>query len=152
MSATRTQYGQTPMPSFRAPDASLTDGVVALRLSAERDIPEVLIAYEDDPGLARALGEPRPPSGAALGSRSERAAETMAAGEAIVFSIIEPDGDVCRGEVRVGDVDWRAAAAVLTVWVAPGRRGRGWGERAARLAGGWLAASCGLEASCSRVE
>jgi RimJ/RimL family protein N-acetyltransferase len=140
------------MPSFPSPDGSITDGVVALRLSAERDIPEVLIAYQDDRDLASALGERRPPSGAALGSRAECAPEMMAAGQAIVFSIVEPDGDVCRGEVRVDQVDWGQGTAVLTVWVARELRGHGLGPRAAGLAGGWLSTQCGLEATCSRAE
>jgi RimJ/RimL family protein N-acetyltransferase len=140
------------MPSFLAPDAPLTDGVVALRLSAERDIPEVLIGYQDDPGLARELGEDRPPSGAALGTRSECAEELMAAGEAVVFSILELGDDLCRGEVRVGEVDWPEGRAQLRVWVAARFRGRGLATRAAALAGGWLTEKCGLEPICSGTD
>ncbi len=137
------------MPSFLAPDAPLTDGVVALRPSAERDIPEVLIGYQDDRGLAPALGEHRPPSGAALGNRSERAPELMAAGQAIVFSILEAGEDICRGEVRVSEVDWAEGRAKMTIWVASSFRGRGIATRAASLARRWLSESCGLEATCS---
>jgi RimJ/RimL family protein N-acetyltransferase len=137
------------MPSFLAPDAPLTDGVVALRLSAERDIPEVLIGYQDDPGLARTLGEHRPPSGAVLGARSERAEGMMAAGQAVVFSILEAGDDLCRGEVRVAEVDWPQGRAQLTVWVAARFRGRGLATRAVSLVGGWLTESCGLKATCS---
>ena len=140
------------MPSFPAPDSLLTDSVVALRLSAERDIPEVLIAYQDDPDLARTLGEQRPPTGAALGSRAEHAPEKMAEGEAIVFSVLEANGDLCLGEVRVSDVDWPGGRSRLTVWVALPYRGRGWGARAARLATGWLTERCGLEATCSGAD
>jgi RimJ/RimL family protein N-acetyltransferase len=137
------------MPSFPAPDAPLSDSVVALRLSAERDIPEVLIAYQDDPRLAGALGERRPPTGAALGSRAESAPGAMADGRGIVFAIVEDGADHCRGEVRVSDVDWEAASARLTVWVAPGFRGRGWGTQACRLASRWLTERCGLNGACS---
>lgn len=140
------------MPSFLAPDAPLTDGVVALRLSAERDIPEVLIGYQDDSGLAQALGEHRPPSGAALGTRSERAEELMAAGQAIVFSILEAGDDLCRGEVRVTGVDWLKRRAQLRIWVATSFRGRGLATRAMSLAGGWLTKSCGLEPSCPGTD
>lgn len=136
------------MPSFPAPDAPLTDGVVTLRLSAERDIPEVLIAYQDDPGLVAAMGEHRPPTGAALGSRSERAAETMAAGHAIVFSILEAGSDLCLGEVRVSVVDWHDGLARLTVWLAPASRGRGLASRAVGLASDWLQRRCGLSPTC----
>ena len=65
------QYVAGPMPSFPGLEQPLTDGVVSVRLSAERDIPEVLIAYQDDRGLHLALGEDRPPSGAALGRRAD---------------------------------------------------------------------------------
>ncbi len=140
------------MPSFPAPDAPLTDRVVALRLAAERDIPEVLIAYQDDPRLAGSLGERRPPSGAALGSRAEGAAEELEAGRAVVFTILEAGGDVCLGEVRVDEVDWQDGRARLAVWVAPAFRGRGYAGRSARLARGWLSQSCGLEATCSGTQ
>lgn len=137
------------MPSFPAPDAPLSDSVVALRLSAERDIPEVLIAYQDDPQLAAALGERRPPTGAALGSRAEDAPRAMASGQGIVFSILQAGLDRCRGEVRVSEVDWAAGRARLTVWVAPGYRGQGLGSQACRLANRWLIERCGLTGACS---
>ena len=137
------------MPSFLALDAPLTDGVVALRLSAERDIPEILIAYQDDRELPGALGEQRPPSGAALGTRSERAQHAMEAGEGVVFAILAAGDDLCLGEVRVSEVDWSDGSARLTVWVARGSRGQGFGGRAASLARGWLRDSCGLDAICS---
>ena len=140
------------MPSFPFPDTPLADGVVALRLSAERDIPEVLIAYQDDPDLARSLGEAGPPSGAVLGLRAERAVDLLEAGQAIVFAILEGGGDVCSGEVRVSDVDWQDGRARLTLWVAPAFRARGYARRSARLARSWLSQSCGLEAICSGRE
>jgi len=136
------------MPSFPGLDVPLSDGVVALRLSAERDIPDVLIAYQDDPCLPAALGEERPPSGAALGSRAERAPVAMATGQEIVFSILQAGTDTCRGEVRVSEVDWPGGRAQLRVWVAPGFRGRGWGPRALDLASRWLTDRCSLQASC----
>ena len=41
--------------------------------AAERDIPEILIAYQDDPELHMRLGLERPPSGAELGRQMEEA-------------------------------------------------------------------------------
>lgn len=150
MSRTPTQYVPPPMPSLPTPEEPLSDGVVALRLAAERDIPEVLIGYQDDPDLPRALGEDGPPTGAALGSRADRAQQSLAAGRALVFTILQEGADTCRGEVRLTDVDWEGRRARLTVWVAPGFRGRGYGSRAARLATRWLLTRCGLEAICRR--
>jgi RimJ/RimL family protein N-acetyltransferase len=138
------------MPSFPDLDAPLSDGQVTLRPAAERDIPEVLIAYQDDPGLHVALGERRPPSGAALGRRTELAVHERLTGRSMVLTILESDVDLCRGEVRIGGVDWELGRTEVSVWVAPDRRGRGLGRRAHRLASGWLQAYCRLEAVCPK--
>jgi RimJ/RimL family protein N-acetyltransferase len=136
------------MPSLPSLDTPLTDGTVTLRLSAQRDIPEVLIAYQDDPSLHVSLGEPRPPSGAALGRRAELALQERLGGGSLVLTILEGEGDMCRGEVRLREVDWPGGRVELSVWVAPGSRGRGLASRARGLAGEWLAATCGLDAVC----
>ena len=68
----------------------LTDGVVALRPAAERDIPEILIAYQDDPELHLRLGEERPPSGAELGRLAERAASGPRRRARVTLTILEP--------------------------------------------------------------
>lgn len=126
----------------------LTDGGVVLRDYLERDIPEILIAYQDDPKLHLLTGEGRPPSGAELGSRAERERAARIAGDHATLTILEPGSDTCRGQVRVDEVDWDQARAGLTIWVAPQVRGRGLGRRALRLAGGWLLGACRL----ARVE
>jgi RimJ/RimL family protein N-acetyltransferase len=136
------------MPSFPVSPEPLTDGVVSLRRSAERDIPEVLIAYQDDPGLHRSLGEPRPPSGAILGRRAELARHELDEGRAITFTIVLAGSDICQGEVRVAEADWAGGHAVLRVWVAPQLRGRGLGRRAHALARAWLQQACGLSGVC----
>src|SRR5205085_729432 len=74
----QTQYGQNPtVPGFPQLDRPLANGEVIVRLGAERDIPEVLIAYQDDRALHLRLGQERPPSGAELGRRAERDNERM---------------------------------------------------------------------------
>jgi RimJ/RimL family protein N-acetyltransferase len=138
------------MPSFPQLDAPLSDGEVTLRPTAERDIPEVLIAYQDDPGLPGALGESRPPSGAALGRRAELAEAERLAGRSVVLTILAAHADVCRGEVRIGGVDWQQGRAEVRVWVVPDRRGRGLARRGYQLAAGWLEAYCGIEAVCAK--
>jgi RimJ/RimL family protein N-acetyltransferase len=137
------------MPSFPSLDAPLSDGVVALRQSTERDIPEILIAYQDDRRLHQALGEDRPPSGAALGSRAERAPDELRAGRLLTLTILQEGSDVCRGEVRIADVNWEARRAALRVWVAPGLRGQGLARRAHGLVTGWLSHDCGLDGVCA---
>ncbi|MFL5824784.1 MAG: GNAT family N-acetyltransferase [Solirubrobacteraceae bacterium] len=136
------------MPFLPLLEEPLSDGVVTLRASAERDIPEVLIAYQDDPELHGALGEQRPPSGAALGRRAERAEDDRLAGLAITLAILESGSDLCRGEVRVDEVDWGSRTAALRVWVAPQARGQGLGRRAHELVREWLGERCHLEVRC----
>jgi RimJ/RimL family protein N-acetyltransferase len=136
------------MPSFPGLEQPLTDGVVSVRLSAERDIPEVLIAYQDDRGLHLALGEDRPPSGAALGRRAELAELDLLEGRAVTFTVLRADSDTCRGEVRVSGVDWERRRADLTVWVAPALRRQGVGGAAHNLVRDWLRQECGLTGEC----
>jgi len=68
------------MPAFPDLPDPMSTPTVGLRLAAERDIPEVLIAHQDDPELYRRLGLSRPPSGAELGRRAEGGAADRATG------------------------------------------------------------------------
>jgi RimJ/RimL family protein N-acetyltransferase len=137
------------MLPFPDPPPTLTDDVVALRLAAERDIPEILIAHQDDPALADSLGLVRPPSGAELGRRVEASAAERAAGTELWLTILDATGgDECRGQLDVGDVEAEQRRATLTIWIAPRDRGRRLGSAALALAGHWLITDCGLE----RVE
>jgi RimJ/RimL family protein N-acetyltransferase len=131
------------MPSFPEPNDLSTTGV-ALRLAAERDIPEVLIAHQDDPELHRRLGLVRPPSGAELGRRVEGGSDDRATGTALWLTIVEAGGDECIGQLDVHDVDWEHSRAELGIWTAPRQRGRGVASGALGLAGRWLLTACGL--------
>jgi [ribosomal protein S5]-alanine N-acetyltransferase len=126
----------------------LTDGAVVLRDYRERDIPEILIAHQDDPRLHALIGEDRPPTGAELGSRAEREAAARAAGDRATLTILEPGSDTCRGQIRVDALDWDQARAEVTIWLAPQVRGRGLGHKALRLAGEWVLTT----SSAARVE
>ncbi len=136
------------MPRIPELSEALSDGRATLRLAAERDIPEVLIAHQDDPAMHRRLGLRRPPSGAELGRELERSANARAAGNQVTFAIIEPGSDECLGQVRAHGFDWDHARAELELWLDPGARGRGLGCAALRLAAGWLFEVCGIQ----RVE
>jgi RimJ/RimL family protein N-acetyltransferase len=133
------------MPAIPELPEPLSDGTLHLRFAAERDIPEVLIAYQDDPRLHLRLGEARPPSGAQLGSRSERAEADRADGIRATLTVLEPGSDRCRGQVTVQKVDWDHLRAELGLWLAPQVRGRGYAPRALRLGADWLFSSSGLE-------
>lgn len=133
------------MPLFPDLIEPLTDGSVAVRFAAERDIPEVLIAYQDDPELHLRMVEERPPSGADLGTRAERAEADRITGRSLTMTILEPGDDTCRGQIYVHQVDWDDARAELGIWVSPQRRGRGLATRALTLVGRWLLREARLE-------
>lgn len=133
------------MPRIPAPTDPLHDERVTVRLSAERDIPEILIAYQDDPRLHERMGELRPPSGAELGRREERAGTERAAGTQLTLTIVEPGADVCRGQIYVHDIDWDNDRAELGIWLAPQVRGRRMAGPALRLAAAWVLANTALE-------
>ena len=135
-----------------AEDLPLSDGRVALRLCAERDIPEMLIAYEDDRHLHERLGEARPPSGADLGRASEEAAQKLEAGVRAQLTITEAASDVCIGVVTISEIDWEHARGEIQVWVAPALRGRGYARAALRLAAAWAFETWGIARLTALVE
>ena len=132
------------MPAFPEPDPPLRSATAELRLSAERDIPEVLIAHQDDPALFERLGLERPPSGAERGRRCEEERGERARGEGVRFTILEPGSDLCRGQLDVHHVDWDDRRAEIGIWVAPQVRGRGLAPAALRLAAGYLFDQAGI--------
>jgi RimJ/RimL family protein N-acetyltransferase len=132
------------MPAIPELVEPLSDGHVNLRLAAERDIPEVLIAHQEDPWLAAALGLDRPPSGAELGRAMEEAPARRETGAGLILTILEPGCDDCRGQIEADRFDWEHLHADLGIWIAPDARGRGLGRRALALAASWLTDACGL--------
>jgi RimJ/RimL family protein N-acetyltransferase len=126
----------------------LSDGRVTLRLGAERDIPEVLIAHQDDPDLHVRLGMDGPPTGAQLGRTMEEAPARRSAGERVTLTILEPGSDVWRGWLVVHSIDWEHLRAELGIELAPQARGRGLARAALRLAARWVFDVWGFE----RVE
>jgi len=132
------------MPELPRLERELRGARVVLRPYAERDIPEILIAYQDDPELHLRLGERRPPSGAELGRQFELAEAERRAGRRLLLTITAPDDDRCLGRLAVHSVDWGRRAAELALWVAPAARRRGRGSEALALAARWLLSVGGL--------
>jgi RimJ/RimL family protein N-acetyltransferase len=126
-------------------EAPLTGDRVALRFESERDIPEVLIAHQEDPELFVALGLERPPSGAELGRRIEEAEARRGDGSGVRFSILAPGDDSCRGQIDLHRVDWEHLRAEAGIWVMAGQRGRGLASAALPVLGRWLFERCGLQ-------
>jgi RimJ/RimL family protein N-acetyltransferase len=133
------------MAGFPPLDEPLTDGVIALRPATERDIPETLIAYQDDPELHLRLGIERVPSSAELGRAYEQADAEWRAGIGCKLTILRAGSEVCRGQIHAHHIDWENERAELGMWVAPQLRGQRLGSRALRLATRWLLEHCGLE-------
>jgi RimJ/RimL family protein N-acetyltransferase len=133
------------MPSIPLLAQPLSDGFVALRFTVARDIPEMLIAYQDDPTLHVRMSRERPPSGAELGAELERAERERAAGRRASLTIVEPPADDCGGVISVHTIDWEQSRAELGIWVEPARRTRGLARRALQLVAPWLFEACGLD-------
>jgi RimJ/RimL family protein N-acetyltransferase len=133
------------MPEIPDLARPLGDGDVRLRLAAEWDIPDILIAYQDDPHLHEHLGQDRPPSGAQLGSAAERYDDDRLAGTSVELTILDGASDDCRGRVTVSHFNWDEQTASVGIWVAPKLRGRGVARRALTLVARWLFEICGLE-------
>lgn len=133
------------MPSIPQPPDRLFNELIELRPIAEWDIPDVLIAHQDDDDLYRRLGMRKPPTGAQLGSEVENAEADRQAGTRIALTIVEPGGNDCRGRVQVDDVDWEQGSATVKVWAAPQVRGRGYEQHALDLAAAWLFNGVGLQ-------
>lgn len=133
------------MVTFADLEQPLQGERIALRYGAERDIPEILIAHQDDPHLHARFGEPGPPSGAELGRESELAEVRRATLEAAELTIVELGGDDCRGRITVRHIDQEASRAELRVWVAPQVRGRRYAREGLVLAARWLLGPCGFE-------
>ena len=126
------------MPAIPPLPQRLSDGVVALRFTTERDIPEILIAYQEDPLLHVRMSHQRPPSGAELGRALEQAEPERQTGTRASLTIIQPPDQDCRGLVSVHTIEWQQGRAELGVWVAPRHRGRGIARRALGLTAAWL--------------
>jgi RimJ/RimL family protein N-acetyltransferase len=133
------------MPAIPALTQPLTDGAVTLRPAADWDIPDILIAHQDDPRLHVALGMERPPTGAELGRAIERMPQELAQGSRVELTIVEPGSETCRGRLDIHNIRWDQLRAELGIWVVPQLRGRGLARRALRLGAGWLFESIGLE-------
>jgi RimJ/RimL family protein N-acetyltransferase len=127
------------MPARRIPELPepLTDGTITLRPQHERDIPDVLVAFDNDEHLHINRGLKQPPSGAELGRALEEAPQRRAAGIDETLSIVVGHG-AFAGELIVHSIDWDDRRAALGLWLVPAMRSKGIGRRALALGCAWL--------------
>jgi RimJ/RimL family protein N-acetyltransferase len=123
----------------------LSDGRIRLRYAVESDIPEVLIAHQDDPLMYESLGMSRPPSGAELGRQLEDAPGARAEGARATLTILDQDSQDCRGQLDAHEFEWDHARAELRIWVVPQARNHGLARAALRLTAAWLFEHCGIK-------
>jgi len=134
------------MPSLKAPDPPLTDGVVALRLVRPSDA-EQLVAALGDPDIVRWTRVPAGYSRADFDAYLERTAAQAAAGTGLSLLVVDAqDHGLVLGSAGLHELD--SERPDIGYWVARGHRGRGIAPRAAKLLRDWGHRSLGLQ----RVE
>ena len=112
------------MSSFPLLTEPLTDGTVVLRDYEERDIPEILIAYQDDSRMhLLTAGGPPAERGRAGRAGRARGRRTRDRGARHADGRSSRGSDTCRGQIRVEPVDWDQSRAELRIWLAPQVRG-----------------------------
>ncbi|MGC9221394.1 MAG: GNAT family N-acetyltransferase [Solirubrobacteraceae bacterium] len=129
------------MPALPQPPERLTDGTIEIREMLAWDIPEILIAFEEDPDLHRRIGRAAPPTGAQLGRELEQLLAERVAGRRLTLTIVDPGDPDWRGRVTLKDFDWQARAASMQIFLAPQVRGRRYEQRAMSLVLDWLFAA-----------
>jgi RimJ/RimL family protein N-acetyltransferase len=128
-----------------APDPSLTDGVVTLRLWEERDVATLVECIDGDEEMTRWMDAiPQPYLDAEARTWIEQASSFWHAGTSAPFAITDAEtGDVLGsvgfawvGDERIGEVGY---------WLRSEARGRGLTGRAVRLVSRWSFEELGCE-------
>jgi RimJ/RimL family protein N-acetyltransferase len=125
------------------PPAPMSDGVIVLRRSEERDVPSIADA-SGDPETRKWLDD-EPLTAERQRDLVSRARERWRSGRGAPFVIADATTDVALGLLNVQFVDEEVAG--LAVSVFPEARGRGIGSRALRVAARWAT----LELAIQRV-
>jgi len=130
------------MPAIVAP--ALSDGEIAVRPLAARDVPAIVAACQD-PEIPRWTRVPSP----YLREDAERflaiAAAEAAAGEGVALAVCGAD-DRLIGTIGLMELDAVRGYGELGYWIAAAARGRGAATRAVALLRDWAHAELGLSA------
>ena len=119
----------------------MSDGVIVLRRSEERDVPLIADA-SDDPQTKKWLDD-EPLTADRQRDLVARARERWRSGRSAPFVVAEATTDVALGIVNVQFDDEEVAGVAVSVF--PQARGRGVAPRALRLAGEWALLELGLQ-------
>ncbi|MFF1695114.1 GNAT family N-acetyltransferase [Streptomyces sp. NPDC058257] len=118
----------------------LADGVVAVRLRRESDLPAIGAASHD-PQTRRWLDD-EPMDEAALGTSMAKVEEAWRSGRAAPLLIADAETDEPVGIINLQFRDDEVATVAYSVF--PAYRGRGIAPRAVRLLAGWALGDLGL--------
>jgi [ribosomal protein S5]-alanine N-acetyltransferase len=111
------------------PDPPLSDGVVALRVPSEQDLPAIERRIVD-PDIVRWVG----PSEHSARELSELNWTRWTGGTAATFSVCDPN-DACLGHVWVDVADSHRGS--VGYWLLPEARGKGFATRSVQLISRW---------------
>lgn len=129
-----------------APDPPLSDGVVALRVPSEQDLPAIE-RRTVDPEVVRWMG----PSEHTAREQLELNRTRWLRGTRATFSVCDPS-DACMGQVWV-EVDLRDShRGSVGYWLPPEARGRGFATRAVQLVSRWALGELGMARLSVSIE
>ena len=114
----------------------LTDGVIACRAPAERDLDGIVAACQD-PDIPRFTRVPSPYTPDHGRTFLATAAAGWENGTDFVFAVVDPSTDAFLGACGVHHRADRDGAGEIGYWIDPGVRGRGAATRAVVLVARW---------------
>jgi RimJ/RimL family protein N-acetyltransferase len=126
---------------LRPPDPPLSDGVVALRMLREDDVPS-MVSHCRDPEMQRWTTVPSPYEREDAYAWIERSRAQWASGESAVFAVALPDADGYLGGIDVRSGPWPVGE--IGYGIRREARGRGVATRALRLLARWALDELGL--------
>src|SRR3954470_16099818 len=131
------------MAAIQAP-RDLSDGRVAVRRLAERDVPAFVAAFEADPELARLVGVDDEPTPGSVRARIAASEDRRRAGEILELALADPGSDTFLGSLWLHAFAPRHRRIEVGFWVVPAARGRGIVRSAVTLTLDWLFGHCGV--------
>ena len=120
------------------PDPPLSDGVVALRVPSEQDLPAIERRMVD-PDVIRWMGPSEHPAPELLELNRTR----WTRGTRATFSVCDPN-DACQGHVWVEVDPADSHRGSVGYWLLPEARGKGFATRSVQLISRWALGELGM--------